>query len=82
LARPIRSLFVSASAGGGKPPGKGEKLTWTTIASFSPPLPKTPRAQDADWRRDVHFCFENTDFLSERELDFISNLARGGQEGD
>jgi hypothetical protein len=36
--------------------------------------------QHADWRRDVRFCSENTDFLSERELDFISNLARGGRK--
>jgi hypothetical protein len=33
--------------------------------------------QDADWPRDVRFCSENADFLSERELDFITNIARG-----
>ena len=32
--------------------------------------------QDADWRRDVRFCFENADLLSEHELDFVTNIAR------
>jgi hypothetical protein len=31
---------------------------------------------DADWRQNVRFCFENADRLSERELDFITNIAR------
>ena len=32
--------------------------------------------QDADWRRDVRFCFEHANLLSEREIDFITNIAR------
>jgi hypothetical protein len=32
--------------------------------------------QDADWRRSIRFCFENADLLSERELNFITNIAR------
>jgi hypothetical protein len=31
-------LFVSASAGGGKPPGKGEKLTWDHDCEFQPTI--------------------------------------------
>jgi hypothetical protein len=36
-------------------------------------------AQDADWRQNVRFCFDNADLLSERELDFIANIARGAR---
>jgi hypothetical protein len=40
---------------------------------------RTPVTQisHADWQRDVRFCFENADLLNERELDFITNIARG-----
>ena len=35
--------------------------------------------QDADWRQNVRFCFENADLLSEHELDFVTNIARGAR---
>ena len=51
---------------------------WHDLAArFRTPVTQIPHA---DWRLDVRFCFENADLLNERELDFITNIARGGRK--
>jgi hypothetical protein len=54
---------------------KSSGCDWHDLAArFLTPVTQIPHA---DWRLDVRFCFENADLLNERELDFITNIARG-----
>jgi hypothetical protein len=50
---------------------------WHDLAAY---LAAPVAQQDADWRRDIRFCFENADLLSEHELDFLTNIARGASK--
>jgi hypothetical protein len=54
---------------------KSGGFDWHDLAArLRGPVTQSP---NADWRRDARFCFENADLLNERELDFITNIARG-----
>jgi hypothetical protein len=59
---------------------KSGGFDWHDLAAWL----RTPVTQipHVDWRLNVRFCFENADLLNKRELDFITNIARGRKPTD
>jgi hypothetical protein len=59
------------------------KLTWRDVIAppiAPPPHPEPPDDEDADWDDIIDFCWDRSDRLSGKEIDFVHSMRSWGGE--